>query len=791
MKSHPRNHLPAPSPWIPGIARAIGLVCLTVYFINPAAWAADSPGDLTLVEGGKSKCLIVAADGLSVSEKKAISELQKYLQAMSGADAIQVVTPEKAGSGPETRIVVGNKTVRQLYPDIPLGDLGTDGFILKTAGHSLLVAGGEKRGTLYAAFELLETLGCRWWAVGATHIPRKDTVTVPSLNLRQVPRLEYRDMLYGDKPYLSKEDNGQYFFTRNKINGFNYSTNPEELGGRVNFEANLVHSYARLMRPVGTLDGSFAKHPEYWALVNGKNKPGQPCPTNPNVFEIMKANVIQQLKDHPEYEFVVVGQEDNNDYCRCPDCQAVIDAEESPAGPGIALANKIAEVVEKEFPGKWVMAPAYTWSRKPPKNLKPRANVGITLCSIECDFNRPIAEGSTPENKAFADDIIGWSKIAPKLYIWDYTTDFTHYLMPFPNLDAIVPNIRFLVEHGAKGILEQGSSSTAGAEFAALRMWVFGKALWNPDADGKALIGEFLAGYYGPAAGSIQKYIDIIHGPGRANPAMPATCYSKMDSEWLAPAVIAEAEAALQEAERAVAGDPVLLARVRHAHAPVRYVLLKRGTQSKTWAATAAKVGNLDVVDVAAKLCQSIEDSKMGQIAEGEPVKPFVEWAKEYAARASQSPPVPPELKDADPQSYRLIQACQFDQRGRWWTRDAAASDGWATQIPTVAWLTNIRFSIQEDVTPGKTYKLFVRVRSSAPKQEGIAVSGGIYNKESKIFLTKKIQASELADGQYHAVEMGEFPAAEKNNSFWMALSDAAAPPVFLDCLWLVESKGK
>jgi len=777
--------------WLHLPAILLATTCLCLFPFNPSVLAADAAGSLTLVEGGKSKCVIVAAEGLSVSEKKAITELQKYFQAMSGAEAIGVITPDKAGAGTEPRIVVGNKTIRKLYPDIPLDDLGTDGFILKTTGNSLLVAGGEKRGTLYAAFELLETLGCRWWAVGATHIPRKDTLTIPPLNLRQIPRLEYRDMLYGDKPHLSNEDNGSYFFAHNKINGFNYSTNPEELGGRVNFEANLVHSYGRLMKPVGDLDGSFAKHPEYWALVNGKNKPGQPCPTNPNVFEIMKANVIQQLRQHPEYEFVVVGQDDNNDYCRCPDCQAVIAAEESPAGPGIALANKIAEVVEKEFPGKWVMTPAYTWSRKPPKNIKPRANVGITLCSIECDFNRPIADGSTPENKAFAEDIIGWSKIAPKLYIWDYTTDFTHYLMPFPNLDAIVPNIRFLVEHGARGILEQGSSSTAGAEFAALRMWIFGKALWNPDADGKALVREFLGGYYGPAAASIQKYIDITHAPGRANPAMSATCYSRLDSEWLQPGIIADAESVLQEAERAVASDPVLLARVRHAHAPVRYILLKRGTQSKTWAVTAAKVGKLDVVDLADKLCQSIEDAKMGQIAEGEPVKPFVEWAKEYASRAAQSPPVPPELRDADPQSFRLVQACQMDQRGRWWARDAAASDGWATEIPTVAWLTNIRFSIHEDLTPGKTYKLFVRVRTSSAKQEGIAVSGGIYNKESKIFLTKKIPASELADGQYHAVEMGEFLAADKNNSFWMALSDAAAPPVFLDCIWLVEAKGR
>jgi hypothetical protein len=764
---------------------AILLVILSTLISNSKA--ADNGEKITLFGNGIPTCVIVAADGLSVSEKKAISELQKHLQAITESGPIEVIPPDKARSFPGPKIVVGHKTVRHLHPEISLNDLGTDGFILKTVGQSVLVAGGEKRGTLYAAYELLERLGCRWWTVTATHIPRNNTLIAPPLDLRQIPKLEYRDMLYGDRPYISNDENSSYFFTRNKVNGFNYATNPEELGGRVHFEENLVHSYARLMRPIGGMDGSFAKHPEYWALVGGNRNPGQPCTTHPMVFEIMKANVLKQLKEHPEYEFIVVGQEDNNHYCQCETCNALITAEESPAGPGIALANKIAEVVEKEFPGKWIMAPAYTWSRKPPKNLRPRANVGITLCSIECDFNRPLTENSTPANQAFAADIAQWGKIAPKLYIWDYTTNFTHYLLPFPNLDALVPNIQYLAQHGAKGILEQGSHSTAGAEFAALRMWVLARALWNPDADGKTLIREFLDGYYGPAGASIQKYIDILHAPGRADPTMPATCYSKMDSAWLTPEVIAQSSMALHEAERAVDHDPTLLARVRHAHAPIRYVLLKRGTQSKAWLATTAQLRKLDAVDVAKQLEQSIIDSKMIQIAEGEPVKPFIEWAHDYAARAAQSAPVPPELKGADPQSYRLIQACQMDQRPRWWMRHPEASDGWVSEIPTVAWLTNVRLSTIEDVTPGKTYKIYVRIKTTKSQQDGIAVACGIYNKEAKIFLTKKIPAVELADEKFHAIEVGQFVASESNNLFWMALQNAAAPPVLLDCLWVKE----
>lgn len=745
-----------------------------------------------LTEDGQARCVIVAAEGLSPSENTAIKQLGQYITAMSGLPGLRIITPDQAQSlSAKTKLVVGYKTVKQLYPEVSLDDLGTDGFVLKTVGDALLIAGGEKRGTMYAVFDLLERLGCRWWAVGATDIPKRETLTVTSLDVREVPVLEYRDMLYGDRPYLSDDENGSQLYIHNKVNGFNYKQNPEELGGRVNFAANLVHTWAGLMKPVGDLDCSFKTHPEYWALVGGRRRDTQPCPMNTNVFEIMKANVIKQLTDHPDYEFVVVGQEDNKLYCQCDECKALAEKEESPAAPGLVLANKIAEVVEQRFPGKWVMAPAYTWSRKPPKTIIPRNNVGVTLCSIECDFNRPLEEGSTPANKEFAEDIVAWGKISPKLYIWDYTTDFTHLLMPFPNLDAIVPNIRFLVNHGVKGILEQGSHSTAGAEFSKLRMWVLANALWDPvHADGQALIKEFLDGYYGPAGTAIQNYINFIHTPGRANPGISATCYSLLDSAWLTPEIIAGSEALLREAELAVRDNPLLLARVKHAHMPIWYMLLKRGPQSKTWAATVAKVGTLDIVAMAENFSKVVAENNITQFSEGESIRNLVDWVNDYATLAVQSAPVPPELKNVDPQTYRLIQACQMDKRGRWWVRHPGASDGWVSEVVSLGWLVTFQFSPFEDVVPGKTYKLFARIQPSE-SNSATAVQCGLYDPVTKKGPTKKMSAADFPDEEFCAIEICEFTATEAPGFFWMSLINESSPKLFLDCLWLVEVPSK
>jgi hypothetical protein len=758
-------------------------------------------GDLVLIENGKSPCVIVAADGLSPSEKTGIKQLQKSLMEMSGAK-VEVKKPGEAKGPGQVKLVVGHKTVRELFPDVKLDDLGKEGFILKTVDNAVLVAGGEQRGTMYACFELLEKLGFRWWAVGATDVPKKETVTLPALDERQTPKIEYRDALYARK-YVDEENNGIVFSVRNRMNGFSYGNVPESLGGRFWFHKNLVHSHNELMQPVGDLDGRFETHPEYWALRNGKHTKDQVCPSRPEVYEIMKANVIKQLKENPKYEFVVVGQEDNKKFCECETCTALAKSEEAQGAATLLLANKLGEMVEKEFPGKFVMAPAYQWTRKPPKTIKPHRNVGIVLCSIECDFNRPLEEMSTPENKAFAEDIIQWGKIAPKLYIWDYVTDFDHYLLPFPNLDVLIPNIKFFVSHGARGILAQGSHKGHAAEFSQLRNWVLNKAMWNPNQpdNGQALITEFLNGYYGAAGPFIQTYIDCMHGPGRADPKMEAVCYTRLDAAWLRPDVIANAEAALREAEKAVANNPVLLSRVQHAHLPIWYVLLKRGPQSKSWAATEAKVGKLDIVKVADQFCKVAADWDVQHIADGEEIKGFLEWTKAYAAQAAKAPPLPPELKDVDPKTYRLIQACQMDARGRWWVPQEGASDGWASEIPAPSWTVNHQFSPFDDVVPGRKYKIFIRIKTSEPRQEGMAVASGLYKREhldnglvtpaGPVFPAKKIPASELADGQFHSFEIGEFVAANDvnthNGRLWIATVNTGDPKIFLDCLWLIE----
>ena len=165
-------------------------------------------------------------------------------------------------------------------------------------------------------------------------------------------------------------------------------------------------------------------------------------------------------------------------------------------------------------------------------------------------------------NQAFRADMEGWAKVAPRLWVWDYTTDFAYYLMPFPNQRVIGPNIRFFVAHNVKGIFEEDVGDTPDSELASLGGYVMAKCLWNPNYDANRAMNEFLAGYYGRAATPIRAYIDLLHDYAERN-HIHVRLYTRLDSRHLTDDLLIKANQHWQEAERLAAGRPEVLHRVQ------------------------------------------------------------------------------------------------------------------------------------------------------------------------------------------------------------------------------------
>jgi hypothetical protein len=316
------------------------------------------------------------------------------------------------------------------------------------------------------------------------------------------------------------------------------------------------------------------------------------------VLKISIERVKQWLKEHPEATVISVSQNDTINNCRCEQCKAVDEAEGSPAGSLLKFVNSVAEAIEPEHPNVRIDTLAYQYTRKPPANIRPRHNVIIRLCSIECCFAHPLETCSEEKNRRFRDDIVAWQPVAPLLYVWDYTTDFGHYQQPFPNFDALQSNVRFFVKHGVKSIFEQGNYSPGGhGEMEPLRAYVLAKLLWNPETDVAKHINEFVNAYYGKAAPKILAYIDNIEKPVREK-GLHIHIFDRPKAAYLDEETINAGDKLLEEAEQLAENDEVRF-RVQVARLPVWYVKIANNlvTQDaktdllKRFLATARKAG--------------------------------------------------------------------------------------------------------------------------------------------------------------------------------------------------------
>jgi len=547
----------------------IGLVLAALLFFIGCGEAVKGDA-VTIAEDGVNKAVIVVAADAGEPEQHAAVELASFLQQITGAK-FEIVPPPAVG---KLRLLVGPKAAKLAVPEFSTDGLGADGIVIRTVGNDVILAGGYPRGTLYAVYTFLEDyVGCRWWSSKVSSIPKKPTLKVGKLNINYVPALEYRS------PFWFDAFDGDWA-VRNKCNGHAHRLDAKR-GGKHIYEGH-VHTFYRSLIPP---EKYFKEHPEWFSEINGKRKyeRAQLCLTNEEMRKELVKNLKGRLRQNPAATIASVSQNDWHGYCQCSKCAAIDKKEGSPAGSLLRFVNSVAADIEKEFPQVAISTLAYQYTRKPPKVVKPRRNVIVRLCSIECSFSKPLAD---ERNKKFRDDIIGWSKICNRLYIWDYTTNFRHHILPHPNLRVLGPNVKFFVDHNVKGIFEQGAYTTNGAEMAELRAWVLAKLLWDPTHDGDKLIDEFIDGYYGEAGPHIKAYLKVTHDAVEASGDWLG-CFAdiaasdvkvgwatKDRSKFITLETLSEGLAHLKAAEAAVADDVDLLFRVQCAELPVMYAFM-------------------------------------------------------------------------------------------------------------------------------------------------------------------------------------------------------------------------
>ena len=544
------------------------------------------------------------------TEDQAINPAKKMATLLSKATENEVV-------------VVDSVPTKTPYIQLELKDLGSfDPLVPGEIGYQvddgkLRIWGSDSSYLYYAVYEFLENeLGFRWLDPVTDFTPKLHEIKLPTnLHYTYSPEIATRTVharLFYEHPAFARKH-------RVTNTSFPYYA-PQAR----------VHTFHRFL----PRDLFLASHPEYFALRYGRRISTQLCLTHPEVLQIVIDSVRAHFNRTTEAQVVSVSQDDNTQYCTCASCVRS-DAEfGGPAGTMIRFVNQVAE----KFPDKIISTLAYQYTRKPGL-VKPAPNVLITLCSIECDRSGSIEEKCT----AFAEDLKGWNDLGAKLRIWDYTTQFTNFLAPFPNLRTLQPNIRFFRNNQTKWVFEQHSHQPS--DLYEIRAYTMAKLLWNPDLNVDSLMEDFAYHYYGPAGEHVLSYIQILHDALDSVPDFFLFLYgdpAQGFNSFLDAEKLTQYHELFEKAELAIAGNDLLLKRVRKARIGLDYATLEacRKGVSEEFSLRLNQKGLLNQIFQAAmdrfeSTCRENNITMMNEMRYA--VEEYLQGWEETISRASQS----------------------------------------------------------------------------------------------------------------------------------------------------------
>ena len=359
------------------------------------------------------------------------------------------------------------------------------------------------------------------------------------------------------------------------------------------------------------------------------------------------------------------------------------------------------------------------------------------LCTIECDFAQPIDVSPYKQNVSFRDDIYGWAKQTDLLYVWDYTTDFPNYTMPFPNVYALQGNVKFFRDNGVKCLFEQGAYQGRHGDFAELKAWLLAKWMWNPDLPMEPLLDDFFAGYYGKAAPFVRRYFEAVHRLQlmySASADHPLRIFDGVNNQALPDAVLDLAADCWRQAIDAVQDDPIASYNVRMGAFSCDYLRLERLRRKtdKVLYLTRHSIAAERLAEaqaLAKSLLQRMDEAKDIRLAESSDRDTRIrqEWRELVARKAPKvAAAASGEVEERD---------IGIARKGTWgdYVDDPKATDGKALKLFNTHYEWCSSFHMRRvEFEPGATYKVRVRVRVDKLRDGGEAFWAGVYDPVAK-----------------------------------------------------------
>jgi len=502
---------------------------------------------LTLVEGGEAKAQIVIAAEPTETAKEAASALQEYINRISGAE-LPIRDEKEEVSG--TRILVGrSEAVRQLGIEVPSGfsyQINEEGFVIKTVGNDLVIAGNEDwnyRGTIYGVYDFLERLGCRWYFPGGYGevLPKMETITIERLDIVERPSFRVRNIWYSGWMPASSEERAEFeeWRDRNKMTSL--------MGLSVPSDGTII----ALAPP----DKYYESHPEIYALEeDGETRSKEMlCLSEPETVRIAVQTITDTFRNNPKAFTFGFAPADGHPLCYCERCQKGLKGfsgkgygEPSLSDLWFKFVNEVSREVKKEFPDRWLLTNGYANRVRLPEGVGELSdNIGIQSAIIQACTVHPIGDPRCYQRQDYEQLLSRWTEALRCVFIYDYDPGKHVDNLPFPALHNLKHDIPWFKQRGIWGFWTEGQNSWM---VSHLNYYVRAKLMWDAEEDVDALVRDYCERFYGKAADPVERYIWRLEGAVNDSALHIVWGYEVAWKAILTPKVMEQLDADLAEA---------------------------------------------------------------------------------------------------------------------------------------------------------------------------------------------------------------------------------------------------
>ena len=476
--------------------------------------------DYPFITAGTTDYRIVIPENAEENVLLARDELVYFTREATGI-TMQVVTDAGLTWSEDMQVIsLGPTTLaEQAGVTATRAEYGISGTRLVTEGRTVFLTGATDFGALYAVYDFLQyAYGYHFYAQNEWTLNRVSDSNLLDFDVKTRADIDVSAIGYAEiytDPLLRARLRQQTYWGEWIMSS---------------------HSYFNVVPP----QEYYKDHRDWYSpncledgLADTGNAQGNLCLTNVDK-DVFFNNLIDIVADesspYGNYygSYLMLGQQDNFDFCNCPDCTAQIEADGgNPTGIVMRFTNEMARRLQawldENDPDReiTVVAFAYNATATPPVTFNSKTggydpissdvvaddNVAIMFVPPRYNYTYGYDHFSNQENK---NKLLGWSSICQNMFICQYCVNFDEYMLPYDAWGSMKPMAELYAEHNVQFIFDEGRIEEPIASFSDMALYVKSSLNRDSSLSTEELINDFAEHYYKQAAPKIMEYFNLL-----------------------------------------------------------------------------------------------------------------------------------------------------------------------------------------------------------------------------------------------------------------------------------------